>query len=62
MSFFLTQYEQAILLQFKEILGFGYVRFDKEANAYRYVVEDIDSILKLTHLFNGNLILEYRIL
>jgi hypothetical protein len=62
MSFIITQYEKAILLHIKETLGFGYVRFDIGANAYRYVVEDMESILKLTYLFNGNLVLEHRIL
>jgi len=61
MSFIITQYELAILLHIKETLGFGYVRFDKGANAYRYVVEYMESILKWTYLFNGNLVLEHRI-
>lgn len=61
LTFVITQYEQAILLHIREVLGFGVVRFDKGVNAYRFIVEDTASIILLAHLFNGNLVLEHRI-
>lgn len=61
MTFVLTQYEQAILLHIRDVLGFGVVRFGKGVNAYRYIVEDISSITLLAYLFNGNLVLQHRI-
>ena len=35
--------------------------FDKGANSHRYVVDDTASNYKLAHLFNGNLVMVYRI-
>jgi hypothetical protein len=55
------QKEDAILHHVQEVLGFGRVTFDKGSNSHRYIVEDYASIYKLAHLFNGNLVMDYRI-
>jgi hypothetical protein len=49
------------LFHIKQVLGFGNVRYDKNVNAHRYVVSDLSSLVKLAHLFNGNLFLIHRI-
>jgi hypothetical protein len=55
------QKEDLILYHVQEVVGFGRVTFDKGSNSHRYVVEDTASIYKLAHLFNGNLVMGYRI-
>lgn len=57
----ITQDEAAILYHIRDTLGFGAVRFDKGVQSYRYVVSDYKSIVKLVHIFNGNLFLTHRI-
>ena len=37
-NFSITQKEQKILLEIQEMLGFGYVRYDKTLNCYRFTV------------------------
>lgn len=37
------------------------MRYDKGVKAYRFIVEDLPSIIKLAFLFNGNLFLIHRI-
>lgn len=61
LTFVITQKEDLILNHVQEILGFGRVTFDKDANCYRYIVNDLVSIFKLAHLFNGDLVLNNRI-
>jgi len=57
--FVLTQKEGAILYHIQEVLGFGTVRqFD---DYYRFIVTDPQSILLLVYIFNGNLVLPYRL-
>lgn len=60
-TFVITQKDPSILYHIQEVLGFGNIRFDKEANSFRYVVGDKPSIIKLIYLFNGNLFLKHRI-
>jgi len=54
-SFVNTQNESKILYHIKDILGFGNVTFDLNANTYRYKVLDNSALFKLAILFNGNL-------
>jgi hypothetical protein len=61
LTFILTQKESSILYHVQEVLGFGRVNFDQGSNCYRFIVEDLASIYKLAHLFNGNIILVNRI-
>lgn len=57
--FVLTQKEGEILHHIQEVLGFGIV---KQFEGYsRYIVTDIDSILLLLYIFNGNLVLPHRL-
>lgn len=47
---------------FLEVLGFGTVRYFPEGKGYyRYTVTDVKGILLLCFLFNGNLVLPYRV-
>lgn len=57
--FVLTQKEGAILYHIKEVLGFGTVRHF--GTYYRFIVEDKAGIVMLTHIFNGNLVLQHRV-
>lgn len=57
--FVLTQKEGEILYHIKEVLGFGTVRH--YGSYYRFIVEDIASIIMLYHIFNGNLVLQHRV-
>ena len=61
MSFVITQKEPNILYHIQTMLGFGDVKYDKGALAYRFIVRDINDIIKLAYLFNGNLHLDHRI-
>lgn len=61
LTFVITQDEEAILIHIKEKLGFGVIRYDKGVSAFRYIVEDRESIILLALLFNGNLVLSHRI-
>jgi len=56
--FVLTQKEGAILHHIQKVLGFGIVREFK--GYYRFIVSDVQSILLLLYLFNGNLVLPHR--
>lgn len=56
--FVLTQKEGAILYHIQEVLGFGAVK--NYGNYYRFIVVDLKSILALTYIFNGNLVLLHR--
>lgn len=59
--FVLTQKEKAILEHIQETLNFGRVRQFSVGNGYsRYLVGDKPSIILLSHLFNGNLVLPHR--
>jgi len=60
-TFVLTQKEGEILYHIQSILGFGVVRHISNGNYYRYIVEDTRHIFLLCLLFNGNLVLPYRI-
>jgi len=61
-QFVITQKEGKILYELQSVLGFGTVRYFKEgAGYYRYIVTDIKGILLLCLLFNGNLVLPYRV-
>lgn len=57
--FVLTQKEGAILFNIQAMLGFGTVRHF--GTYYRFIVEDKASIIMLTHIFNGNLVLQHRV-
>ncbi len=54
-SFVITQNESKILYHIKDILGFGNVTFDLNANTSRYKVLDNSALFKLAILFNDNL-------
>jgi len=54
-SFVITQNESKILYHIKDILGFGNVTFDFNANTYRYKLLDNSALFKLAIIFNGNL-------
>lgn len=58
-KFVLTQKEGAILYEVQKVLGFGEVKL--YGNYYRYIVSEVDSILLLFYLFNGNLVLSHRL-
>lgn len=60
MGLIIIQKESAILYHIQNTLAFGKVRYDKGANCYRFIVEDLSSLTKLAHLFNGNLFLKHR--
>jgi len=59
-TFVLTQKEGAILYHIQSILGFGTVR--QSGNYYCYFVEDLKGVILLCLLFNGNLVLQHRII
>lgn len=63
--FVLTQKEENILNHIQKTLGFGKVVFfaqtSTNAGYYRYIVTNINEILLLTLIFNGNLVLVHRI-
>jgi hypothetical protein len=59
-SFTLTQKEGKILYDIKEKLKIGSISKDKNGN-HRFRVGSLDDILKLAYIFNGNLVIEYRI-
>jgi hypothetical protein len=61
-QFVITQKEGKILYEIQSVLGFGTVRYFSEgAGYYRYTVTDVKGILLLCLLFNGNLVLPYRV-
>lgn len=60
-SFVITQKKGKILVQFQSTLGFGKVRYVENGNFYRYIIEDTQHIFILCELFNGNLVLSYRL-
>lgn len=59
MCFFINQKDCKLMFKIKKNLGFGQVIKYKQNNQlyYRYSVSDIKNIIRLIHLFNGNLIL-----
>lgn len=61
--FVITQKESRILYEIQNTLGFGkvYAYSSKNTVFHRYIVTDIKSILLLTLLFNGNLLIPHRI-
>jgi hypothetical protein len=63
--FVLTQKEGDILYHIQQTLGFGRVKFfqqGSEGNGFhKFIVEDLQSLIILAHLFNGNLVLIHRI-
>ena len=61
--FVLTQKEGFILEHIKNVLGFGNVRKFNSGGSefYRYIVDEINGILLLALIFNGNLVLPRRI-
>jgi hypothetical protein len=62
LTFVLTQKEGRILYQIQRILGFGVVRHFTEGNGYyRFIVERKEDIRMLALLFNGNLVITYRL-
>ena len=61
-QFVITQKEGKILYEIHSVLGFGNVKYFPEGKGfYRYIVTDTKSILLLCLLFNGNLVLPYRV-
>lgn len=62
LAFEITQIDYKLLLQIRQILGFGIVYSfkHKEQTYYRYYTSKKKSILALLTLMNGNLILEKR--
>ena len=65
LRFVLTQKESDVLCAIQQKLGFGSVhQFRGETGNifYRFKVLDLQSILVLAHLFNGNLVLPNRVL
>ena len=59
-SFYINQKDPQLLFKIKKKLGFGIVINYKKKNQvyYQYSVSDIDNIIRLIYIFNGNLILE----
>jgi len=64
LQFVVTQKEKKILDEIKDNLGFGKIKHFTSAKLnnefHRFIVDDNENILILTHLFNGNLILKHR--
>jgi hypothetical protein len=61
-QFVITQKEGEILYEIQSVLGFGTVRYFPEGEGfYRYIVTETKGILLLCLLFNGNLVLPYRV-
>ena len=61
-QFVITQKEGKILYEIQSLLGFGTVRYFPEGNGfYRYTVKASKDILLLCLMFNGNLVLPYRV-
>lgn len=58
-KFVLTQKESAILYEIQEVLGFGKVCCYKDCS--RLIVTDLQHILLLFFIFNGNLVLNHRV-
>lgn len=59
LSFVLTQKESKILYEIRDTFKFGTVQ--NFSGFSRYVVRDLDSIILLFHLFNGNLHFVHRV-
>lgn len=65
--FVLTQKEGKILEEIRDLFGFGTIKFfgpDPRSNKkghYKWIVEDINNVIKLANLFNGNLASIHRI-
>lgn len=59
MFFFINQKDPKVLYKIKKELGFGQVIKYKQNNQfyYRYSISDIQNIIRIIHLFNGNLLL-----
>ena len=62
LRFVITQKEEEVLLHIKEVIGFGHVRYFKNGDYYRYIVEDNLNTFILANLFNGNLVIPSRII
>src|SRR5690606_19836455 len=64
LQFVVTQKERKILDEIKDNLGFGRIKHftsTKNKNEFhRFIVDNNENILILTHLFNGNFILKHR--
>ena len=60
LTFYINQKDPKLMYKIKKNLGFGNVIKYKQHNKiyYRYSVSDIDNIIRIIYLFNGNLILE----
>lgn len=59
--FVLTQKESAVLYMIRDTLNFGVVRYFKQGNYYRFVVQDNTNVRLLAYLFNGNLVIQRRV-
>ena len=59
--FSITQKEQKVLLEIQEVLGFGYVSYDRSMDCYRFVVYKNSDLYLIALLLNGNLVLPHRI-
>lgn len=59
MFFFINQKDPKLMYKIKKELGFGQVIKYKQNNQfyYRYSISDIQNIIRIIHLFNGNLLL-----
>lgn len=60
LTFCINQKDPQLIFKIKKNLGFGIVIKYKQHNQvyYRYSVSDIENIIRLIYIFNGNLILE----
>jgi len=56
-SFVITQKDPKVLYKIRKLLGFGVVRLCKDTY-YRYIVSKNENLVKLIHIFNGNLVLD----
>lgn len=61
LTFSITQKEPEILQEIHSVLGFGYVNYDISMKCYRYRIQSLEDIYKLSLLFNGNFFQEHRI-
>jgi hypothetical protein len=55
----ITQKESEILYHIQTVLGFGSVKHFTGFS--RFIVDKQEDIIKLIHIFNGNLVLPHRI-
>ena len=61
LCFFINQKDPKVLYKIKKQLGFGFVRqySQNEKVYFRFAVTNKQNVLRLIHLFNGNLVLDH---